>query len=344
MKRVFKIIAVSAGILLLISCASKNEKRGNAAYKAAQKASGAEKAHLQKKAYIFYKKAVDQEEGEVSTRLKNRFLDMLLIRANMVLTEGSTKMDALPLFMEELDKYIEDEDVETEIKDRYSDFFLAFADSCINQNKIKDGVEHLEKAKKFASNKQELNERMDTVVHEQVELNLAKAKDHASMEDDQNELIKAEFFTKLALYYDSTDEKAQELLSDLRKKNLEAYSAYERVLDDSEKPDSTIYDKINQYPVFFAITDKTVKGNSVTLIASMYNYSWNPLKLLPSDFKLVDTEGNEFKGLSSSNLKADMLDQEEEVRKMVLKFKKGSAKIKKLVYDRKDIHGEKYFF
>ena len=97
-------------LTFLMSCSSMGsyESPANTAYNQAKKASGYEKKMLEKRAYIFYQKALkaQPDKNKISNKFKQRFLDITLNRCNMVLNEGSYDMDAIHLFMEDIDSLL----------------------------------------------------------------------------------------------------------------------------------------------------------------------------------------------------------------------------------------------
>jgi hypothetical protein len=66
----------------------------------------------------------------LSYKFKQRFLEITLNRANMVLEEGSYDMDAIHLFMEDLDSLL-NKDSPADLKQRYTDFLCLMADSSL---------------------------------------------------------------------------------------------------------------------------------------------------------------------------------------------------------------------
>jgi hypothetical protein len=331
---------------MVTSCAPTYESKGDKAYKAAQKMTGDAKRRLQKEAYLYYKKALKAHPNKVSNRLRNRFVEMTLERAELVLTEGSHDMGAIPLFMEDLDSSLSPE-VNPEFKSKYAQFLALLADSNFANQKIYKGIRFLDKALKIAPDPSTIEAKRDKVVENLAKDNYEMAKmeyegglGKKGKEEDTEALIRAEYHTKLALYYDEDYPEAGELLSKLYQKNLNRYSAYEAVVDD--KPDSNIYDAVNKYDILLAVTD-VKKGGSVTVKGTIYNYSYNPLRLQPSSFTLVDENGNSYTATGSSRIDRDILDQEHET-KFVLVFRKPSAPIKKLEYKWKEHHTEKNFF
>lgn len=346
MRTCLKALLGLTALLMVISCAPTYESKGDKAYKAAQKMSGDAKRRLQKEAYLYYRKALNAHPNRVSTRLRNRFLEMTLERAELVLTEGSHDMDAIPLLMEDVDSSLAPE-VNPELKTQYAQFLTLLADSNFANQKIYSGVRLLEKAIRTAPDPSPFEAKRDKVVenmakdnYEMAKMELEQGSGKKGQEEDTEALIRAEYHTKLAMYYDKDYPEAAELLSTLYEKNLNHYSAYDAVVMD--KPDSNVYDAVNEFDILMAVT-AVKRGGTATVKGTIYNYSYNPLRLRPENFALVDANGNRYTGLSSSKIDREILDQEHET-KFILRFKNPGAKIKRLEYKWKDHYTEKNFY
>jgi len=341
--RWFLVVVSLSALVLTMSCASSYESKGNQAYKAAQRASGDAKRLLQKEAYIYYRKAMKAHPDRIGRQLRNRFVEMTLARAAMVLVEGSSNMEALPLFLEDLDSAMS-ADVEPFLRNQFADFCILLADSNFANQRLYKGLDLVEKSVKVASDPEPYKKRRESVISSLAKDNFEIAKmeyENGLAEKDHEALIRAEFRAKLAMYYDPQYPGAADLLSKLYQADLSYYSAYEAVVTD--KPDSNIYDQINRYTILLAIPDVTRGGLSVTAIVNMYNYSYNPLRLRAEDFAIVDENGQVCKASTSSNLGKEILDQEMEV-KMTLRFGCAGGRIEKLTYDNGEQYTEKVFF
>ncbi|MBD3318254.1 MAG: hypothetical protein GF344_20920 [Chitinivibrionales bacterium] len=348
MKTGLKILLGLTASIMFFSCAPNYESQGDKAYEAAQEETGDAKRRLQKEAYMYYRQAVQKHPDKIGPRLRNRFVEMVLKRAILVLTEGSHDMDAIPLLMEEIDSALSPE-VNPEHKSAYARFLSVLADSNItNHQKIYKGIGLLDKAVEVAPNPSAFEAQRNKVITSLAKDNYEMAKmefeaaatGRKSGAEDTDALIRAEYHTKLALYYDNDYPGAGKLLSTLYKKNINNYSAYDAVVQD--KPDTMIYDQINEHDILLAVTD--VKNRSGTLVKGViYNYSYNPLRLRAEDFALVDHNGKRYKALGSSKINKEILDQEHEA-KFVLVFKKPGGRIKKLAYENGDHYTEKNFY
>ncbi len=344
MNHFLKAVICLSVLMMLASCTSSYENKGNKAYKASQKAQGDAQRLLKKEAYIHFRTALKKAPEKVTPRLRNRFIEVSLFRANMVLNEGSANMDALPLLLEDIDSTLNPE-VDPELKTLYANLLTNLADSSFAKQKTYEAMEFLDKAMNVAVDKSPIQSKKEKIVKSLAEENFVMAEtefENGKDSESHESLIRAEFLTLLTLYYDKDHKEAQELLSKLRKKNVKSYSAYEAVVHD--KPDSTIYYSVNKYDILLAVPTQRVGGSRLTAKVMMYNYSYNPLKLRPSQFSLVDVNGNKYQALPSSKMGSkEFLDQEHETE-MLLIFPRPKADVKKLVYENDEHYSEKYFF
>ncbi len=327
--------------MMVISCAPTYESKGNKAYKAAQNAQGDVRRKLHKEAYLYYKKAIQAHPNKIGIQLRNRFIEMTLVRAEMVLNEGSADMDALPLFMADVDS-IMTTDVNTELKERYASFIVALADSSFEKRKLYYGLKMLDKAIAVAVNKAPIEKKKSDIIDNFAKENFEAAEIeyvNGKTNEDAEALVRAEFMVKVALLYDKDYPGARDLLSKLYKENRGTYSAYEAVVID--KPDTSIYDQVNKYDILLAVP--AFSGGTAKV--EMYNYSYNPLRLRPRNFHLVDERGRKFTATKASKIEKEILDQEHET-KMTLRFNTRGAKIKKLTYesDNGEHYTEKMFY
>lgn len=343
MKHLGRVLLGLSVLMMLISCGSSYEAKGDKAYRAAQKAQGNERRLKQKTAYIMYQRAIKAHPNRVSTKLRDRFIEMSLVRANMVLREGSAELDALPLFVADMDT-LWGPDVPKPLKQEYADFLVRWADSSIARGQISEALDRIDKAIEVSGNDAKYSAKREAVVGKVVEdmYELANLEyEEGKLNEDEQSMVRAEYHVKVALALDSTHEKARELLGKLRKVNRGTYSGYLGVIEDIQ--DTVMFDKVNKYGVLMAVPAVLRRGGTVTLKVSMYNYSYDPQRLWAKSFKLIDVNGNEYTAHRSSRINPEILDQEKETE-LKLVFSKPKAKIKKLVYDHKEHHSEKYFF
>jgi hypothetical protein len=76
----------------------------------------------------------------------------------------------------------------------------------------------------------------------------------------------------------------------------------------------------------------------------MFNNSYNPQRLKPENFYLVDTQGQKHKAAASSKIDPEILDTQHETKTIRLSFPGAPANIKKLVYENGEHYTEKLFF
>ena len=343
MNKVWKAISALSVLTIIMSCGPTSfEKKGDVAYRLAQKAQGDQKRIQFKTAYMMYDKAVKNNPNSISTKLRNRYIEMTLIRANMVLNEGAVYMDAIPLFLEDVKKVLTPE-VSPDLKQQLALFLTQMADSSIAKNKFDEAIETIDQAIGYASDptpikakKQEFVKRIAQDNYDMADMDYNNGKQNKDAED----YIRAEFYALTALYFDSTHEDAKKLLKTLRKENRSTYSAYLRVIDPI--PDSAVFKKINKYDILLAIPTLSKKGKSVSTIIDLYNYSYNPLRLKSEHFHLVDVNGKRYTA-KQTRLEPEILDQEHEA-KCKLTFPAPSAEIEKLIYENGEHYSEKLFF
>lgn len=344
MKSVLKVIAGLSVLLMMISCSSKSayEKQGDAAYKAAQKLQGDQKRRQLKTAYMMYDKAIRNNPDKINPLLRNRYVEMTLIRAGMVINEGAAHMEAIPLLMEDIEKYLVG-DIPADLKQQYALLLVQLADSSCAAEKYDEAIETIDKAIKFASDPTPINAKKREVKGKVAQENFELADGEYSIaknNKDAEAFVKAEFYALTALYFDSTHAEAQKLLSTVRKENIGTYSAYLRVIEPI--PDSTVFRKINKYDILMAMPTMQKRGGTIATIINIYNYSYNPLRLRASNFSLVDTDGNKYTALKA-RIEPELLDQEHEA-KLKLSFPAPKAAIAKLVYEEDKHLSEKFFF
>ncbi|MBD3347082.1 MAG: hypothetical protein GF401_18665 [Chitinivibrionales bacterium] len=344
-KAIRLVIGLSA-LMLLVSCTTGSlESRGDSAYKKAQSATGDEKRRLEKEAYTYFWKAVKKKDNYASVRtsLRNRFIETTLIRGNLILSEATSTMDALGLFVQDIDSLMSP-DVKPELKQKYAGFLSRLADSSEARGKVYLATEWLDKALAVASNPSKIQEQRKNLINDfvngKLELARMQYEDARGNKEEIEEMIRAEFNAKLALYLDPENEKAQSLLSDIFRETKDTYSAYDAVIED--KPDSAIYDKVNKYDILMACPVIKQSGRGVTIKASIYNYSYNPLRLWSKNFFIENEDGKRYVARNNSKIDKEILDQEHECKDMLLYFPSPAGKVKKLVYEYKTDFGKHY--
>lgn len=342
MKLFGRLISSLSVLSILISCTSTYERNGDSAYDQAKKlAEGDQKRLQQKTAYIMYQKAIKTHPDKINNRLRARYIEMTLIRANMVLNEGSAHMDAIPLYMEDIDSMLTG-DVPADLKQQYALFLAQLSDSAAVQEKYDRAISFLDKAITVASDVGPLQDKRNQMTTRVAKENFEMAKmefTQGKASKDPEALIRAEYHVLFTLLFDPKYPEAEKFLSDLRKENRNTYSAYIRVIENI--PDSSYFRKVNKYDILLAVPTVSQKGGSADLQVTLYNYSYNPLRMKSEHFFLVDAEGNKFQA-AVSKIEPEILDQEHET-KFKLHFPKAPSNIVKLIYENGDHLSEKFF-
>ncbi len=333
-------------LMLLVSCGTGSlESRGHQAFEKATKASGAEKRRLNKTAYKYYLEAVKHydDKSRINNKLRNRFIEATLIRGNLILDEATASMDALDLFVRDIDTLLTS-DVNPDLVHQYGSFLGRLADSARVRDQMFLAMKFMDKALNLPGGHAQLQQQKTSLVDRYVQENVDLANEYYEMaqetKDNTEDMIRAEYYANLALHFDPENTEAMELREKIRDKNVNVYSAYDAVIED--KPDTNIYKLINKYDILMAVERVKRSGGGVSLTANIYNYSYNPLRLWPKNFYLVDEEGNRYQARPGSRISKEILDQEHECKNMVLLFPSPKAPIEKLVFDHDTEYGKHY--
>ncbi len=339
MKKVLVGLVYLNVFLLLASCSSlsSDEAKGNRAYNQAKHAQGINKRTLEKRAYLFYQEwfAEHPDKANLSLAFRQKFIEMTLVRANMVLSEGTYDMDPLKLFMNDIDTLFS-KDIGSEIRQQYTGFLLLMADSSVAHDKLDDALAWIAKAEGITENPAPLEAKKKSLISDftkQFYEMASEAYSEGKDSKDPTTLLKAEYYDQLTLVYDSLYPGAKELLSNCRKANVHTYSGYAQVIDGKLDP------RVNKYDIYLAVVSGTTN-----MVLSMFNYSYNPLRLKADHFFLVDVNGQRYKALPSSKIDPEILDTQHETKKLRLVFPKVKAGLKKVVYDDGEHYTEKCFF
>jgi hypothetical protein len=339
MKKIVAGLTCLTVFMMFFSCSSlySNEGKGDKAYSQAKHADGLNKRILQKRAYIFYQKTfqANPDKNRLSAKFKQRFIEMSLVRANMVLTEGTYDMDALKLFIADIDS-LQSKELSTDIRQQYGDFLVIMADSSVSRNRLDDALAWLTKAEGVVDNPAPIQAKKKALItdftkqfYEMASQAFVEGKD----QKDPEALIKAEYYVKLVMVYDPEYPGAAALLSNLYKANLNTVSGYAKVVEGKLDP------RVNKYDIYLAV----VSGTS-NMTISMFNNSYNPQRLKPENFSLIDDKGEKYVAQASSKIDPEILDTQRETKKISLVFPKVKGAIKKLVYSNGEHYTEKVFF
>jgi len=324
--------------MFLLSCSGSYESQADRAYNQSKHTQGYDKKMLEKRAYIFYQKALKAapSKKDLSASMINRFLEITLNRANMVLDEGSyDNMNAIQLFMEDLDSNL-NKDSPQELKLRYANYLSAMADSCLNRGLVNDALKWLTKAGTVCDNPTPYETKKKQVIADYSKQYMGMAQDayNQSKENkDPEQAVKAEYYVQLAMVFDPNVVGAAQLLSELRKLNINTYSGYAKVVE------GKLDKRVNKFDILLAVS-KTKAGYTVC----MFNNSYNPQRLKPENFYLVDDNGQKFKAAASSKIDPEILDTQHETKSIKLVFPGAPANPKKLAYENGEHYSEKDFF
>jgi hypothetical protein len=339
MKKILVGLAYLNVFLLLISCSAltSDEAKGNKAYDQAKHSQGINKRTLEKRAYIFYQKWFigHPDKSKLSLKFRQKFVEMTLVRANMVLSEGRYDMDPIKLFIQDIDTILTKE-LNPEIRQEYANFLLLMADSSVARNKLDDALGWITKAQGVVDNPTVMEVRKKALItdftkqfFEMASQAYAEGKDAK----DAEALIKAEYYDNLVLVYDPQYPGAAELLSNLYKANLNTVSGYAKVIEGKLDP------RVNKFDIYLAVISGTTN-----MAVSLFNNSYNPQRLKPENFYLVDAAGTKYVAQPSSKIDPEILDTQRETKNIKLVFAKTKAPIKKLVYENGEHYTEKLFF
>jgi hypothetical protein len=267
--------------------------------------------------------------------MRARFIEITLNRAYMVLNEGSYDMDAIHLFMSDIDSILT-KDSPAELRQRYTDFLSMMADSCLSRSQVDESLKWLTKAAIFADNSSAIQEKKNRIISDYAKQYFDMANDafKQSKEDkDPEQAVKAEYYVLLAMVYDPKLPGAAALLSELRKLNVNTFSGYAKMVE------GKLDKRVNKYDILLAIA-KTKAGYTV----SMFNNSYNPQRLKPEFFFAVDANGKKYKASPSSKCEPEILDTQRDTKAIKLSFPGAPANLKKIAYENGEHYTEKEFF
>jgi hypothetical protein len=342
MKCVLRLLVGVGAAALLFSCATGEEAAGDKAYEMAKKTTGDVRRTQLKTAYINYRKAVMADTNKVSTKLRNHFLEMCITRANMVLNEGSASMDAIPLLMDDIERQLKS-DADPALRQKYAEFLVQLGDSSKAKLRFIDALRYYDRAIEKAADATPFKNTRAGVIKGVVQENTAKGRGLyeegiKDKETGEESLIQAEYYSKVALYFYSTDADAKKLLSDCYKANIHSLSAFLSVI--TYYDDTLMFRKINKYDILLSVT--AIKGG--TVVFRLHNNSYNPLRMKSEHFWLIDKDGNKYQAQAGTKIDPDFLDQERMIDEARLNFPAPKAEIKKFVYENGPHYSEKNFY
>jgi hypothetical protein len=342
MRSIGRIIIGLSIAAFIVSCGMGSyEQRGNSAYNKAQKLKDYEKRMAQKTAYTLYQKALQAHPDRISNTLRSRFIEMSLVRAKMVLDEGTAHSDPIRYFMADIEKYLTP-DASTNLRQEYALFLIQLADSFSIRQNYQHALATIDKAISFASDPSSLVQVKQKLVGNVAKDNFELASvefENAKQNKDADARVRAEYYCNLSLYFDPANKGALALLSELHKANLATYSGYLRVIENIQ--DSALFRKINKFDILLAIS--AGGGGGTNLTVSMRNYSYNPLRMKSENFFIVDENGKRY-AAAAKKIEPEILDQEHEAPDIRLNFPQPAGKVVKLIYENGPHYTEKCFF
>jgi hypothetical protein len=339
--RVF-LATVFLGLCLTASCGvSPYEHQGDEAYARAQKLGGEEKQFAEKQAYQLYLLAVRYHPDKISPRLRARFIEMSVARAQMILSTSDIFSDPLQFFIEDIDTFFTG-DIPSDIKQQYSLLLVQMADSFAIKNRYLDALRYIDKAVGYASDRPAIIRFRDSTVAKALSENLDRAQHEfaqGTAENSDAALIRALYYAEVAMFFDSTSADARSLLGKCRKRTMAICCDYHKALD--AITDTLLFRKIDKCPVFLAVASLR-QGGGAALEVLLSNYSNRAIALTNGDFSLLDTAGRRYKALGAEK-KIGIVDQYKDIQ-FPLRFPKPAGKIAGIVFEKGDLISEKYFF
>ncbi|MDR0306427.1 MAG: hypothetical protein LBI42_06275 [Chitinispirillales bacterium] len=349
MKSIVRLLVGASVLMFIVSCAGGDEAAGDKAYNMSKKATGNARRTQLKTAYINYDKAVKANPAKASKKLRDRFLEMAIVRVKMVLEEGNANMGAIPLLMDDIEAQFAPEyvnDIAPEWRNQYAAFVAQLGDSSAAKDKFINALAYYDRAIEKAADASPFREKRAAVVRNVAQENFEIAQMEFEMaaknkkEMDVEGLIRAEYYAHVALYFDSTFAPATKLLSGIRKENIGSYTAYPMVITDYT--DTVMFRRINKLDILLAIPAVLTRGGATTAEIHMHNNSYNALRMRSDDFAIVDVNGREYKANASQKMEPEFLDQERE-GKFTLRFPAPAAAIQKVIYRNGPHYTEKNF-
>jgi len=337
--------------MMMVSCATGDEAAGDKAYNMSKRATGDARRTQLKTAYMHYDRAIKSKPAEkVSKRLRDRFLEMAIVRVTMVLNEGNARMGAIPLLMDDIEAQFAPEFVNyvaPELRNKYSAFVVQLGDSSAARERFIDALAFYNRAIEKAADPTPARAKRDQVIRNvaQENLEIAQTEFETAMRNrrdpDVEALIRAEYYAHVALYFDSTFADAQRLLSNVRRENVSSYSAFPMVVTDYT--DTVMFRRINRWDILLAIPTLQTRGNVTTAEIHMHNNSFNALRMNSTHFAIVDVNGREFPA-AAAKLEPEFLDQEME-GKFTLRFPFSGPRtsIQRIIYRNGPHYTEKNF-
>ncbi|MCL2689279.1 MAG: hypothetical protein FWE57_05460 [Chitinispirillia bacterium] len=339
MKVLVKLFAGVCVMMMMVSCGGGDEAKGDKAYNMSKRATGDARRTQLKTAYMHYGNAIRANPDKVSKKLRDRFIEMAVVRVTMVLNEGNSQMGAIPLLMDEIEGQMTPahiNDVAPELRNQYAAFVVQLGDSSAARERFIDALAFYDRAIEKAADPTPFKEKRASVVRNvaQESLEIGQMELEMAMKDkkepDVEGLIRAEYYANVALYFDENFAAAKKLLSDVRRENIGSYAAFPMVITDYT--DTVMFRRINRFDILLAIPALQTRGNTTVAEIHMHNNSFNPMRMNATHFAIVDVNGREFPA-APAKMEPEFLDQERE-GKFTLRFPFSGPRssIQKIIY------------
>jgi hypothetical protein len=335
-------VSLGAALLFATSCGvSTYERSGDGAYMRAQRLRGDEKEFAQKQAYQLYLLAIKYHPDNIGYRLRSRFVEMSIARARMILSTDGLFADALPFFIEDIDNYCTPA-MPAYVKQGYALFLVQMADSFSMRDRYLESLRYLDKAITGATDRGAIGRHRDSTLAAAVKENFDRALrefTRGSAGGDGDALVRAEYYVRAALVFDSSFGAAKRLLSDCRKKTIGICCDYRRALD--SLPDTLLFRRVEKNTLYLAVPSLKVNDvASLTVLVS--NYSNGAIALKAGNFFLVNSSGTRYRAFEADSVIV-YLDQYRKAS-FPLRFPRPTGAIARLVFENGTHSTEKDFF
>lgn len=300
--------------LFIFSCTASNEKKADHLLKQGKK----------DRAYRLYQQAIFKDNE--SPTLREKFLKLTLEKAEESIEE--LDFSRTDLYVQDIDEYIK-LGVEIYMVEKYVNMLITLADTLYGQDSFMEAFNALQKAVKLDSFNIKLNKKLKSYNKKYYQIMLKTANEYyadARKYNNPEAYIGAEYYTLCAVKYNPKSKKARQLLGKIRRKNINTYSIFRKVVEEPE-------DDINKYDIYLSVTDEEKGKKTRKLKAFLYNDSYNPVNIGYDHFYAVGASGKKYQALKSSGFPKKLLDAEYEVQG-ILKFSMPrKERIAKLVFE-----------
>ena len=346
------ILALAAGALLTSGCSKTPEEMGDEFAKDAEMTKNPRaKEEREKKAYLKYLDAINfyNVSGKsVPKSLKEKLLRVTLKKLNREIARFTENPEEANLSQMELWR----EDFTTflpglnspEITEGYSQFLLAFANpewmDLSDMIKVLNEVVELKVQAPAAREKiAQVSSQFASDLLVEVEKMMAESKEALAQKkaNAKENLVFAEYKTLVALKYDSGNQKAKALLSELRGLLLDTYSGYEKFEDNLDP-------EIDKYDIYLCVPKMSLQGKTANVQVAFWNLTSNPMTVRRESFYLVTDANDTVQADKKSRLDKILVDTKTDTSGLVI-FNMGAAKgaPKNLLYSDGNKISEKFF-